>query len=117
MRSGAISAWTLVGAAALGWYASMVAVFLVPLVLDPERGTLSEFNGHVSQAVLVIAAVPSLILAVMLIVRRIARPLMVVAAAWLLLNAFLWIPVYIALTTVAAAGAGLLLLGASRRAP
>jgi hypothetical protein len=83
--------WVIVAEVAL-------ATYLVALVLNylwtADAHALSELSGLIRQVTLyfsVMLGVPTIALMFVLLVRRIARPVAVLAGVWLALNAFLWI--------------------------
>ena len=106
MRTASVSVWALVGAGTLAGYAAVLAIYVLPITLGAQLG------APFAKAFFLISAVPSLVLAALLFLRRIARPMMIVGAAWLLPNAVLWLPVEGLVSVVAALGAGLLTVGA-----
>jgi hypothetical protein len=90
----------------------MLAVFLLPMAGSARAGDFaSTLNAQIALPVLAIGAIPSLVLAGLLFVRRAARLLMAVAGVWLLVNAGLWFPVQGALAAWALLGGAVLLLG------
>jgi hypothetical protein len=94
-------------------YAAMLAVFLLPIAGAARAGDFaSTLNAQIALPVLAIGAIPSLVLAGLLFVRRRPRLLMAVAAVWLLINAGLWLPVQGALAAWALIGAAVLVSGA-----
>ena len=106
------SRWVLLGAAGLATYAVLLAAFLVPIAGSAQPGDFaSTLNAQIALPVLAICAIPTLVLAGLLFVRRTARLLMALAAVWLLVNAGLWLPIHGALAAWALVGAAMLLLG------
>jgi hypothetical protein len=108
----------LVGAVGLAAYAALLALYLVPFIVSAREGEfVSTLNAQVALLVLPIAAVPTLVLAGLLFVGRFPRMVLITAGIWMLLNAFLWLPLHLVLTAWAGAVGALLLLGALVRWP
>jgi hypothetical protein len=89
----------------------------VPFIVSARPGELSTLNAQVALLVLPIGALPTLVLAALLFVGRFTRTVLIAAGIWMLVNAFLWLPINFVLAAWAGVVGALLLLGALGRWP
>jgi hypothetical protein len=120
MRHLASPGWVVLGASGLASYVALVVVFLAWTLANSVGGSeLAGLNRVVALIVLIAFVLPTIVLAALLFVRRVARIVAVAAVGWMLLTAYLWVPVQAALAGWAVAVAILLvvavLLGRSAR--
>jgi hypothetical protein len=118
MSRSSVSTRILVGAIGLVAYAALLALYLVPFIVSAREGDfVSTLNAQVALLVLPIGAVLTVALAGLLLVGRFTRTVLIAAGIWMLLNAFLWLPIHVVLAAWAGAVGALLLLGALVRWP
>jgi hypothetical protein len=118
MSRGSVSTRILVGAIGLVAYAALLALYLVPFIVSAREGEfVSTLNAQVALLVLPVGVLPTLVLAGLLLVGRFTRSALIAAGIWMLVNAFLWLPVHFALAAWAGAVGALLLVGALVRWP
>jgi hypothetical protein len=117
MSRGSISTRILVCASGLVSYAALLALYVVSFTVAARPGELSTLNAQVALLVLPILALPTLVLAGLLFVGRFTRTALIAAGIWMLLNAFLWLPIHLVLAAWAGVVAAVLLLGALVRWP
>ena len=87
---------------ALASYLVALVVYLAWMTVPYSGTELATLNRLVALYAGLILGVPTIALMVLLLVRRVARPVAVVAGGWIAFNAFLWLPVQPALAAWAA---------------
>jgi hypothetical protein len=86
--------WVIASVGALGTYLLILATELISWASQGGY-ELEPLNRTVSLIAAVFLGVPTLLLGVLMFVRRLARPMAVVAVGWMAFTAFLWLPVSI----------------------
>ena len=118
MSRGSVSTRILVGAVGLVTYTALLALYLVPFIVSAHTGEfVSTLNAQIALLVLPIGALPTLVLAGLLFVGRLTRTVLIASGIWMLMNAFLWLPIHFVLAAWAGAVGALLLFGALVRWP
>ena len=118
MRAFGAPSWVVVAVRALASYLAAFMVTLLWLTMtnaDPG-GEFAALNREVALYAGVTLGLPTIALTLLLLVRRVARPIAVVAGLWMAFNAFLWLPV-LPVLAVWAAGVAAVVLSAAAAGP
>jgi hypothetical protein len=111
MRHFAAPRWVIVAASALGTYLVVLALTLLWVAGGDYGYELTDLNRLTALIAGLMLGLPTILLAVLLLVRRLARIVGAAAVTWLTFNAYVWLPVQPVLAAWAA-GVALAVLGA-----
>lgn len=103
--------WVALSGVALISYVAVLALVLLWQVSE-DTTSLAPLGRQVALYAGLMLGVPTVALALLLFVRRVARLVAIAATVWLAFNAFVWLPVHAALAAWAA-GAALVVLVAT----
>lgn len=94
MRHFAGPRWVIASVSALGTYLLILAAFLV-WGASQGGSELEPINRAVALIAALLFGIPTLLLGVLMFVRRLARLAAAVAIGWMALTAFVWLPVHV----------------------